>query len=779
MMLVMGATACSPRAGDGSARGSGSAQSPRLNTIKQQSMEKPTPKAAADLLAAYAATDRFRSGTPIAITPTPDGSAVLFLRTAEGTIVRDLYEFDCASGESRLLLTAAELLEGKDEILTPEEQARRERMRMNSRGISSFSLSKDGSKILVPLSDRLFVVDRGTRVKREVTGASGFPYDARFSPDGRLLAAVRNDEVMIHDLAAGRWWTATTGAGGEITNGTAEFVAQEEMGRFRGYWFSPDCKYLCYQQTDNEGVETFYIGDPSDPAKAPQTWPYPRAGKKNAAVKLAITPIVEGKVGEAQWIDWDREKYPYLATVTWEKNSPLTLLVQNRNQTEQVLLAVNVETGATTALLTERDPTWINIYESCPKWLEDGSGFLWVSEQYEATTPPGTDFARLELRNRDGSLRSVITPPGYPFINCLSLDDAGGKAYISTSAVPTQLHGAVVSLDAPGRAPELLNQGPGIYSQTFSKDNRTYVESSATLNGEPAWVVKTNRNSTWKTIGEIPSVAEVPGVRPNVELTSVRAANGLEYYASIVRPRAFKAGERYPVIVSVYGGPAAPSVDSSSRRYLLHQYYAEHGFIVVAIDNRGTQRRGRAWERAIKNNFIQTPLEDQTTVLSLLGKKYPELDLQHVGIFGWSFGGYFSAMAAMQRPDIYRCAIAGAPVCSWEDYDTHYTERYLGLPQENARGYKDSDVLTYCEDLRVPFMLIHGTADDNVYFVHSLKLAKKLFDSSRNFEFIPLSGFTHMVNKPEAVVQLHTRQVRFFQRVLMGSGQGNFAPGER
>jgi dipeptidyl-peptidase-4 len=199
---------------------------------------------------------------------------------------------------------------------------------------------------------------------------------------------------------------------------------------------------------------------------------------------------------------------------------------------------------------------------------------------------------------------------------------------------------------------------------------------------------------------------------------------------------------------------------------VLQQWLADQGFIVVWLDGRGTPRRGREWERVIKHNMIDVPLEDQVAGLAALGEKYAEMDLTRVGITGWSFGGYFSAMAAMRRPDVYQAAVAGAPVCDFRDYDTHYTERYMGLPEENKAGYDASSVLTYCKDLSVPLLIIHGTADDNVYFLHSLKMTEELFRAGRKFEFLPLAGFTHMVPDPEVTIRLQSRIAAFFKQHL-------------
>jgi dipeptidyl-peptidase-4 len=263
--------------------------------------------------------------------------------------------------------------------------------------------------------------------------------------------------------------------------------------------------------------------------------------------------------------------------------------------------------------------------------------------------------------------------------------------------------------------------------------------------------------------GRLTSVAEEPSLRANVTFTTAgrRVLN-----AAIVRPRDARPGMRYPVILYVYGGPHGQEVVRTPRSYLLRQWIADRGFVVVSIDGRGTPGRGREWERAIKGNLIEIPLADQVEALQALGASNPDLDLTRTGVYGWSFGGYFSAHATMQRPDVFRAGVAGAPVADWRDYDTFYTERYMDLPESNAAGYDASSVLTYADRLERPLMIVHGTVDDNVYFLHSMKLSDALFRAGKPFEFVPLAGFTHMVPDPVVTRRLYGRIADFFQRHL-------------
>ncbi len=705
-----------------------------------------------EFLRQYAETYRFTLGRPRSAQVTPDGNAVLFLRSQPRSFVQDLYEFDCRTGEERVLLTADKILAGGDEQLSPEEKAMRERLRLAARGIARFDLSKDGKSVLVPLSNRLFVIERDSGNSTEVkSSVGGFPLDPSLSPDGRLLACVRDGEIYVTDLESGKERKITSGAGGSISNGTAEFVAQEEMDRMQGYWWSPDSKSIAYQQTDTAGLETFHILDPLHPEKEPNIWPYPRTGTKNAAVRLAVVAVEGGgnfNGGEKRWLEWDREKYPYLAKVVW-KDGPLTMLVQDRRQTEEVLYAADEKTGKSSELLREKDAAWINLVPSCPKWLKDGNEFLWMTER--------TGEWSLELRSREGKLVRTLTPKSFGLLDLIGVDDERKLAYVTASTDPTQMQ--VYSIALAGGEAQKLTSEAGNHAFIFGEKADVYLHSFSLVDGRAG--LKVCRVGG-RTVGELKSVAEEPKL-PKVEFATVGERG---FRAALLRPRSFVAGKKYPVIVHVYGGPHSLTVNSSPRPSVLHQWLADQGFIVVWLDGRGTPRRGREWERAIKNNLIDVPLEDQVAGLQALGGKFTEMDLSRVGITGWSFGGYFSAMAAMRRPDIYKAAVAGAPVCDFRDYDTHYTERYMGLPEENKAGYDASSVVTYCKDLSVPLLIIHGTADDNVYFLHSLKMTEALFRAGKQFEFLPLAGFTHMVPDPSVTIRLNSRVAAFFKQHL-------------
>lgn len=710
-------------------------------TVKQQSDS---------FLRQYSETRRFMAGRPVAARITPDEKTVLFLRAQAQSPVQTLWAMDVASGEVKELLTPDALLNGAEEHLSVEEKARRERMRISARGFTGYQLSEDGSKLLVSLSGKLYVVERATGKVTELKTGPGV-IDPRFSPDGKQVAYVRGQDVYRLVLATNKEQRVTKGGTPEKTHGLAEFVAQEEMHRFSGYWWSPDAKQLAYTESDTSGVEKLTVVDVMHPERGGDTFPYPRPGKANAKVRLGIIPVTGGKT---VWARWDAEKYPYLATVKWPKRGPLTILVQNRQQTEEQLLAVDPATGATRVLLTEKDEAWVNLDQDFPLWLEDGSGFLWYTER--------NGGPEVELRGADGGLVRSLVRPDAGFRSLARYVEQDKALYFMGDPNPTVSYLWKV---VDGGAPERVNTGttgPALESATVSKQGGAFIVNVSTLENMPrSDVVRADGTR----VGALPSVAVEPRLKPNVEFRTVGSEG---FHAAIVRPRDFQPGRKYPVIVDVYGGPTTTVVHQSMAPYLLAQWMADHGFIVVRFDGRGTPLRGAKWERAVKYDFSGVTLEDQVAALQALAKEVPELDMKRVGMQGWSFGGYMSALAVLKRPDVFKAAVAGAPVVDWLDYDTHYTERYLGLPQEHPEAYEKSSLLTYArQDKPIGrLLLIHGTADDNVYFFHTLKLSDALFRAGKPHDVLPLSGLTHMVPDPLVTQRQWERVISYFQQHL-------------
>lgn len=697
----------------------------------------------------YAETRGFMLGRPAKAKPTPDGKTVLFLRAEPRKARMNLFEFDVATGKTRELLTPEKLLQGTEEQLSPEEKARRERMRVSVGGFTDFQVSEDGKQILVSLSGKLYVVRRDNSSIRTLKTAAGTLLDPKFSPNGRQVAYVLDYDLYVYDLQQDRERRLTQGGTERVTHGLAEFVAQEEMYRYTGYWWSPDSKQLAYEEADTREVEVWYVSDAAHPEKQPLTSFYPRPGRNNAQVRLGVLPAAGG---DTVWIHWDSKRYPYLGQVHWDKHGPLTLTVQPRDQKELAVLRADVTTGKTSELVLERDSAWVNLPVEVPAWLSDGKRFLWVSEREGGP--------QLELR-ADGQPPRVLVPPAAGFQALVDLHPDSGQIVYRASSDPTQSQLFLIRL-SEGK-PTALTKAAGTHAATFGRDNVLFAHSFAPADAMPRTTVERADGSV---LGTLPSVAEEPPFLPRAELLKVGSGDG--FYAAVTRPRAFDATQRYPVLVDVYGGPHHNKVLSPMNTRLLDQWLADQGFIVVSIDGRGTPGRGRDWERAIYQQFGTVPLADQAAGLKALGSRFPELDLERVGIVGWSFGGYMAALAVFRNPELFKAAVAGAPVADWLDYDTHYTERYLGVPPRDqaSAAYTEASLLTYAANLNRPLLIIHGTADDNVYFRHALRLADSLFRAGKEFELMPLSGLTHMVPDPAVTSRLWMRVAAHFRKHL-------------
>ena len=697
-------------------------------------------------LQTLAETQNFSLGRPVEAMPTADGKSVIFLRSdSPRDRTTGLYRFDVASGQTEELATPAKLLGDQSGNLSPEEKMRRERTRTKVTGITSFELSDDGDQIAFTLPGALFVYRLGTKSLVKLRTGAGNAIDPTFSPDGRKIAYVRDYNLFVYDLEKDEERAITTGATESHSCGLAEFVAQEEMDRRKGFWWLEDSRTILYQVNDSSRVEVWYVGDPAAPQDPPYPSRYPRPGKENVDVRLAVgnADSAENASDAVRWIEWDRNKYPYLVRVSPTKFGPLTITVETRDQHELALLEAKPETGATRPLLKEDDPDWVNIDQNVPAWLPTHE-FVWTSEREGAW--------QLELRHADGSLDKMVVPPDKGLQHFAGV--TGSYLFFLAGKNPSESD----LWRADPNNTELTRLASGFHDVSLSENGVSVLADTARA---PDSLAKTSvRRADGSVLGELPSVAEEPPYFPRIEFMD----DSTKFVSSIVRPRDFDGSKKYPVIVDVYAGPGFNRVQKIAEPYLIDQWLADQGYVVVSFDGRGTPGRGRDWERAIYQKFGEIPLADQVSALTDLAAKHHEMDLRRVGITGWSFGGYMSALAVLRRPDIFKAAVAGAPVSDWLDYDTQYTERYLGLPGDVV--YAASSLIGDAPKLSRPLLLIHGTADDNVYFRHSFKLMDALEKAGRPFQFMPIAGSTHMVLDPGLRVQIEKRTAEFFKASL-------------
>jgi dipeptidyl-peptidase-4 len=694
------------------------------------------PKLDDKLLADAAATFNWRLGLPTPLAITADG-AVLFRRTPPRDFASDLYEL-APDGKLRTLATAAELLGTGEEHLSDAEKARRERTRTATRGVVDVDVSDDGNTVMVPLGGKFYVIDRATG-KRTAIDPGGAAYDPHLSPDGSTVAFVRDGDVWI--ASAGHPARQLTKHPEGFEYGVADFAAQEELGRTRGFWWSPDSKQIVLQRSDLRKIETVYVADARHNERPPVPFKYPRAGTPNAIVDLGI--VDTRSPGEVRWLTWDHARYEYLVSVQWKPKAPLSAVMLDRDQTDLALFTFDAASAAGKPILTEHDDAWVNT--KAPHWLDDGSGFLWMTET------PGQWI--LELHGPDGKLVRALTRPELGLRGVAGSDDKG--AIVEASNDPLRQDVWRVPFD--GGAPTRLSDGDGV--ATANAKHGTVVIQTGLQAGGIKIVAVTKQGKH-----DVPSAAERPSLVPTTALETVELG-GRTHHVAITRPRGYDKARRYPVLLKVYAGPHVVTVTAARDTYVMDQWYADAGFIVVRADGRGTPNRGRAWERSILKDLITIPLADQVAALEAVGARHPELDMTRVGVFGWSFGGYFSLHAILQRPDIFKAAVAGAPVTDWAFYDTAYTERYMKTPQQNPDGYKSTSALTYAAKLQRPLLVIHGITDDNVHFGNTLALIEALYVAGKRAEVITLSA-THMVPDPKLNLAREQVQIDFFREHL-------------
>nr|WP_208401096.1 prolyl oligopeptidase family serine peptidase [Amycolatopsis viridis] len=681
-----------------------------------------------------ARTQRFTLGTPREFRVAPDGGRLLFLRSESGTDRRNsLWELDLTEGTETKIVDAAELLPGEEE-LPPEERARRERMRESAGGVVGYAVDDEFRVAAFSLSGKLYTVDLGTREVRELVG--GAVVDPRPDPTGTHVAYVRDRALRVVDLTTGED-TVIAGENGDdgddVAWGLAEFIAAEELGRARGYWWSPDGTTLLVERTDRANVPRWTISDPAHPEAGANTVAYPAAGTTNVDVSLSFFGL------DGTRVDVERGDWEYLVAVHWSAGGPPLIAVQPRDQRELAIHAVDPADGSTKLLHTETDPHWVEIVPGVPAWTADGR--------------------LVHVSAADGSYRLVIDgdPVTEPGLQVRSVLHVGAEVLFSASAEdPTQIHVYRTGPDGVTR----LSDGDGVHVGAGTADITVLSSWSLRHSGPEVTVLRNGR-----PLAQVRSHPADPGLVPDPRWLTV-GERGLR--AALLLPTGYRPADgKLPVLLDPYGGPHAQRVLQSRNAFLTSQWLADQGFAVLVADGRGTPGRGPAWEKEIARDLAGVTLADQVDALHAVAAEHPELDLSRVAIRGWSYGGYLSALAVLRRPDVFHAAVAGAPVTDWSLYDTHYTERYLGLPEQDADCYERNSLIADAPGLRRALLIVHGLADDNVFVAHALRLSAALLAAGRPHVFLPLVGATHMTPQAEEVAENLMRvQVDWIRREL-------------
>jgi len=678
----------------------------------------------------YARTRRLTLGAPRDLRVTADGRTLVFLRSAAGDDpVNALWAVDLDGGPERLLVDPRQpaTASGSSGTESAAERAIRERRREQAGGITSFSTDSTGRMIVFTLDGRPHVcsIDTGT-VSAIDTDAAVF--DPRLSPDGDRVAFVEDGALRVIARDDGSRLVDLTDEDPLVTWGLAEFVAAEEMGRQRGHWWSPDGTLLAACRVDESAVSEWNLSDVASPWEPPRTIRYPAAGSENATVTLHIIEVATGHLRDVDWRSFGAE---YLADVIWGAGG-LVIVTQTRDQRRLDIALVDPLTGATTPLRTITDESWVDLVPGVPRLLGDGR--------------------LITCEERDGSRRlcvdsEPVSPEGLHVRSVVAANTEAIHFTANPIDDPTVMH----LWSHAGESSTPVAEPDGIVSAVVGGGQ--LVVRTASLDGPTAdWTLPDGRH--------LVDHSEQPLVRPRVTLLDDGWCS-----VAVLLPHDHD-GSPLPVIVDSYGGPHARRVVRASAAHNSSQWFADQGFAVVVIDGRGTPGRGTSHERAVAGSLSDGVLDDQVRGLRLAEANVPGLDLSRVAIRGWSFGGYLAALAVMRRPDVFHCAVAGAPVTDWRWYDTHYTERYLGDPREHPDIYDNDSLVTGPGRLERPLLLIHGLADDNVVAAHTLRLSSALLASGRPHEVLPLVGVSHMTPQEVVAENLLLHQLDFIRRSL-------------
>jgi len=678
-----------------------------------------------------ARTRNFTLGAPRSFQVGADGERVVFLRSPAGADPSTaLWVFDVEAQRERPIADPVEVAQGVRE--SAEERARRERARETAGGIVSYAIDRTARIATFSLEGRLFVADLVSGGARELN-APGPVFDPRPDPSGRQVAFVHDRALHVLGLDDGRVRRIAGDAAETVSWGMAEFVAAEEMDRRRGYWWAPDGTAMLASRVEEEPVRRLWIADPADPASSPRPVRYPSAGTDNALVQVHLLRLDDAPSVQ---VIWDADAYPYLARAGWDAHGPF-IVVQARDQRRLVMLEVDPATGDTTSLATQSDDAWVDLIAGVPQRLPDG----------RLVSVAGVDDAvSLVVDGRP------VTPSELEVTEVLAV--SGEEVLFTAATEPTEVH--VWRWDSE-RGLSALTTTPG--NHTAAGAGGVRVIGSRTM----------GHDGTRWVLGEhvFESRAERPVLTPEVRLLTVGER---ELRVGLVLPRGHERGRSLPVLMDPYGGPHHQRVVADRHRWLEPQWLADQGFAVIVADGRGTPGRGRAWARAVRGDLARSPLEDQIEALGAVAALEPDLDLTRVAVRGWSFGGYLAALAVLRRPDVFHAAVAGAPVTDWRLYDTHYTERYLGIDPDGVdrEAYDGSSLLRDAPSLRRPLLIIHGLLDDNVLSAHTLTFSQRLTESGRLHAVLPLTGITHMTPQEAVAENLLTVQVEFLRRVLVG-----------
>ena len=685
-----------------------------------------------------------------------DGTQVHYLLGAAEHPIQQLFTLDVATGATRVLV--APLGDGTQEAnLSPEEELRRQRERMLAVGITHYAINDATGRILIPLGGDIFVQDGPDAPLRKIVDCAGQPpaQDATFAPNGQQIAYVQNAEVFVVSIASGEPRQLTQGArAAGVTHGLAEYAAQEELDRTAGFWWSPDGQSIAFTEVDERHIPPYRImhqGKDATGDGAQEDHRYPFAGAANALVRLGIVSVAGG---DPIWVALPAEEH-YLARVFWWPNGTLGAEILNRAQTTLDVVRFDRETGQRKAVLHEESEHWVTM-RTRHRWVLHDGGFIWASER--------SGFNHLYLYAQDGELVRQLTAGDWAVDAISGVDEVQQLVYfIGNHNHPTEAQ--LYAVPFTGGEPRRITQDAGTHNAILDPQCQHFIDLHSALDQPPH--VTLRRLSDGTAMHEIftpndPRLAEYALLPP--EIVTVPNRDGVPLYGAIYRPSVAQFGPGpYPTIIDVYGGPGPQQVTNSwsLTAALRAQYLRSLGYLVFKLDNRGSARRGLAFESALKQRMGTVEVDDQVDgVRWLVGQGLA--DPQRVGVIGWSYGGYMALMCLAKAPETFRVAVAGAPVTAWDGYDTAYTERYMATPQTNPTGYAQANVLNFVDSMQGKLLIIHGMLDENVHFRHTARLLNALTRARKPYDLLIFPDERHMPRRQADRVYLQERTIQYF-----------------
>jgi dipeptidyl-peptidase-4 len=610
---------------------------------------------------------------------------------------------------------------------------------------SSHQWSPDGKTMLVAAEGDLFLVEVASGEFNQITATAEPERDPKLSPDGKRVSFRRRQDLYTLEIASRKETRLTHDGSPTLLNGQLDWVYPEELDLGTAYWWSPDAARIAYLQFDVSREPVFPQVDLLGIPARYEPMRYPKAGDPNADVRLGV---VSAAGGATRWMDLGETRDALLARVDWLPNSR-SIAVQrlNRIQSRLDLMLADPGTGAARLVLREQDPQWVGV-TNMYRFLKDGMHFIWSSER--------TGFRHLYFYSVDGKLRHTLTEGDWEVTDLNGVDE-GTNAVYYTSTQETPLERHLYRTNYLGRRPVRLTESAGTHTVSMSPTCEYFLDTASSA-AEPT--ARTLHARDGKRLAvylepERPDRDILPA-----EFLTVKAADGTPLTARVIKPAGFTPGKKYPAIVMVYGGPTVQTVRNAWSGANWDQALAHQGFVIWALDNRGSGARGRKFQAPVFRNLGAVELEDQKAgVAHLVSMGF--VDPARIGIYGWSYGGYMTLNALLNEPKLFKAGISGAPVTDWRFYDTIYTERYMGLPEDNPDGYRRTSLIDKAEKLAAKLLLIHNFGDDNVHFQNALQMSDALQKAGKQFEMVVYAQKAHHVSGPQRKQMLEA-MTRFF-----------------